>query len=67
MVSRDIGIIYNWLKHDKLSLNYNKNHYMLIAKQKIPLDFDMEINILTTMFYPKLRMLNTCEQYQITS
>ena len=33
------------MKHNKLSLNYNKTHYMLIAKQKIPLDFDMNISI----------------------
>jgi len=33
------------LKHNKLSLNYNKTHYILITKQKIPLDFDMNISI----------------------
>jgi len=44
-VNKELNNIDNWLKHDKLSLNYNKTHYMLITKQKIPLDFDMKISI----------------------
>jgi len=42
--NEELNNIDNWLKHNKLSLNYNKTHYMLITKQKIPLDFDMIIN-----------------------
>ena len=45
-VNEELNNIDNWLKHNnKLSLNYNKTHYMLITKQKIPLDFDMNISI----------------------
>jgi len=44
-VNEELNNIDNWLKHNKLSLNYNKTHYMLITKQKIPLNFDMNINI----------------------
>jgi len=44
-VNEELNNIDNWLKHHKLSLNYNKTQYMLITKQKIPLDFDMNISI----------------------
>jgi len=42
-VNEELNNIDNWLKHNKLSLNYNKTYYMLITK--IPLDFDMNISI----------------------
>jgi len=44
-VNEELNNIDDWLKHNKLSPNYNKTHYMLITKQKIPLDFDMNISI----------------------
>jgi len=44
-VNKELNNIDNWLKHNKLSLNYSKTQYMLITKQKIPLDFDMNISI----------------------
>ena len=44
-INEELNNIDNWLKHNKLSLNYNKTHYMMITKQKIPLDFDMNISI----------------------
>jgi len=44
-VNKELNNIDNWLKHNKVSINYNKTHYMLIIKQKIPLDFDMNISI----------------------
>jgi len=44
-VNEELNNIDNWLKHNKLSLNYNKTHFMLITKQKIPLDFYMNISI----------------------
>jgi len=37
--------VEEWLKHNKLSRNYSKTHYMLIIKQKIPLEFDMNFDI----------------------
>jgi len=42
--NEELNNIDNWLKHNKLSLNYNKTHYMLVTKQKIPLDFDSDMN-----------------------
>ena len=41
--NEELNNIDNWLKHNKLSLNYNKTH-MLVTKQKIPLDFDSDMN-----------------------
>jgi len=44
-VNEELNNIDNWLKHNKLSLNCNKTQYMMITKQKIPLNFDMNISI----------------------
>jgi len=44
-VDKELNNIDKWLKDNILSLNYNKTYYMLITKQKIPLDFDMNISI----------------------
>ena len=44
-VNEELNNIDNWLKHNNLSLNYNKTHYMMITKQVLPLAFDMNISI----------------------
>jgi len=44
-VNEALNYIDHWLKHNELFLNYTKIHYMLITKQKIPQDFNMNINI----------------------
>jgi len=33
-VNKELNNIDNWLKYNKLSLNYSKTHYVLITKQK---------------------------------
>ena len=57
-VKEELNTIDNLLKHNKLSLNYNKTHYMMITKQKIPLNFDMNISI-NNHIISKVDNLNT--------
>jgi len=45
-VNEELNNIDNWLIYNKLSLNYNKTHYMLITIQIKTLDFDMNMNII---------------------